>query len=269
MTSDYDHPVEQQLLGACLSDDLNRARRILADNPKINVNFVDDEKNTILHQVVQRNYPEVVKFLISNGAQVDARNKYGETPLHLACMNQLPENVKYLLDAKADITAISGKKESPLGAVVTGEDYNIRGNPTVQLLLRHGSTLTGIENSEIYRKYYQFCQAVINGNLNDFNRLIEDTKDVDFGKLFTETPLYYAIMQKRKRIAKALVDRGADVHVKVYTDCLTLLDYAENDENKEIYELLKKQGAKKCPWSDDPLTTAALHMRDYPRKYNF
>lgn len=40
--------------------------------------------STLLHQAVLYNYPEVVRFLLTNGAKIDARNKDRMTPLRLA-----------------------------------------------------------------------------------------------------------------------------------------------------------------------------------------
>jgi ankyrin repeat protein len=37
--------------------------------------------------VCQNGYAEVVKALLEKGADVQAKNNVGKTPLHLACMN--------------------------------------------------------------------------------------------------------------------------------------------------------------------------------------
>ena len=44
-----------------------------------------------------------VQDLIERGADVNAKNKWRETPLHLACIRNVPELSKLLLDKGADV----------------------------------------------------------------------------------------------------------------------------------------------------------------------
>jgi len=64
-----------------------------------NVEMKDNNGNTTLHLVARPANIEIVKFLISIEADVDARNKYGETPLHWA-LDELYEVVDRKQSAK-------------------------------------------------------------------------------------------------------------------------------------------------------------------------
>ncbi|EAY02981.1 histone-lysine N-methyltransferase, H3 lysine-9 specific, putative [Trichomonas vaginalis G3] len=50
----------------------------------------------------ENGYLEVVKYLISVGADKDAKNKFGWTPLMYASENSYLEVVKYLISVGAD-----------------------------------------------------------------------------------------------------------------------------------------------------------------------
>jgi ankyrin repeat protein len=52
------------------------------------VNAADLAGNTALHGAVSMGYDEVIRLLANNGAQINAKNKRGQTPLALA----LPQN---------------------------------------------------------------------------------------------------------------------------------------------------------------------------------
>ena len=45
------------------------------------VNAVDEDGNTALHYVVDKGFPSVVAFLTERGADVNATNRRGQTPL--------------------------------------------------------------------------------------------------------------------------------------------------------------------------------------------
>ncbi len=55
-----------------------------------------------LHAAVRRNDTQAVQNLLSQGADVDARDKHGLTPLMLACMNLQERNIRLLLRAGAN-----------------------------------------------------------------------------------------------------------------------------------------------------------------------
>ena len=55
---------------------------------------------------------ELSELLLANGAQVNARDKNGDTPLHIA-MSKIETWPQALLDAGADINAVNNKGETP------------------------------------------------------------------------------------------------------------------------------------------------------------
>ena len=83
------------------------------------VNARDDYGNTTLHYAANLRtnpevIPEVIIALLDAGADVNASGEYGNTPLHQAASrNENPEVLTLLLDAGADGTAVNDDGETP------------------------------------------------------------------------------------------------------------------------------------------------------------
>jgi ankyrin repeat protein len=70
---------------------------------------------------------EVARFLISEGAALDARNNSGGTALHVACFFSQPEIVELLLNAGADPHAVNSRGFTPLDVVSIEFDEELGG----------------------------------------------------------------------------------------------------------------------------------------------
>jgi ankyrin repeat protein len=110
------------------------------------VKACDSEKCTPLHCVSQRSRQssgreyrgsedaELAVQFIAAGARVDARNKYGDTPLCTACFNDVIEVAQVLLDHGADVNAKGDAGNTPLHKAVLMNHTRI-----ASLLLSHGA----------------------------------------------------------------------------------------------------------------------------------
>src|SRR5690554_3664168 len=67
-----------------------------------------------LFRTAREGSAEEVTFLLSTGANVKARDEYGQTPLMYAAAENSGEVLKVLLEAGADINARSGAGWTPL-----------------------------------------------------------------------------------------------------------------------------------------------------------
>jgi len=77
----------------------------------------DQDGNTPLHAAARNGHDEIVKLLIDAGAQIDAPNRYRETPLHWASYSDHPGTsniIKQLLAAGAPVGAFSKNGWTPL-----------------------------------------------------------------------------------------------------------------------------------------------------------
>jgi ankyrin repeat protein len=68
---------------------------------------------------------EVVKYLFSQGANVNARNRDGVTLLHLAARNRNAQMANFLLSKGANVNAIDNFGATPLDRSITDENKTI------------------------------------------------------------------------------------------------------------------------------------------------
>lgn len=87
-----------------------------------------------LHIVVRRHDDNWLAFLLGRGAQVDIRDKQGNTPLLIAAQLSDADSARLLLLARADVNATNTRGETPLIVAVQQRDQ-----ATIRLLLAAGA----------------------------------------------------------------------------------------------------------------------------------
>jgi ankyrin repeat protein len=50
----------------------------------VDVNAADEDGDTALHRAVKLRFNSVIEFLVEQGARLDVRNTFGQTPLMIA-----------------------------------------------------------------------------------------------------------------------------------------------------------------------------------------
>ncbi len=109
----------EEICKAARSDKVKQVKRMIRENPEL-VNARDKLEWTPLHFAVANGSLKMVKFLLSKGANVNAKASMGETPLHIAnCL----EIAKLLILKGADINSQDDSGVTALGwAVVEGNE---------------------------------------------------------------------------------------------------------------------------------------------------
>jgi uncharacterized protein len=110
-----------------------RADSMLAENPALlNARWIHDE--TVLHFLAIEGFSEGVRFMAIRGADVNAVDKFGDTPLLNVAVQGLTEIADILLRHGADPNAKSLTKDNPLHAAARCGHANL-----VRRLLRAGA----------------------------------------------------------------------------------------------------------------------------------
>ena len=114
-------------------------RRFLKIDGSLTV--TNNNGQTVLHLATSGRNPEVLEILLQHGAEIDAKDEAGNTPLHIACRglehthsSHTTIMVETLVRYGANINAKNDSQHTPIQLA------NMRGDQTlIQLLLKNGA----------------------------------------------------------------------------------------------------------------------------------
>ena len=222
---------------------------------------------TPLHYAARDGQKEIAELLIAKGAGVNAKNKYGWTPLHNAATGH-KEIVELLIAEGADVNTkieVGGYKgQTPLDIATLPDNPNK--NKIADLLRKHGGkTGAELKGGEPVVEATQsepptakapdipLWYAAVAGDIDAVKQHLAAGTDVNAKGVIGDTPLHHAASRGRKEIAELLIAKGAAVNAKD-EDGETPLDQAQamisisppeiKAAIKETADLLRKHGGK-------------------------
>ncbi len=203
----------------------------LKANKKININQADphdDLDNNALYQATQLGNTDIVQILLDKGANIEAKTKYGHTPLHIASAQGGTEIIQLLLSKNANKEAKDKNRSTPLHIAVW------YGNtPIVKLLLDQGVDIEAKMNLGDISSEVLEIQRIID-ELDKLFLIKEDQiEEGNWG-----TPLYIAVLKGYPDIVKLLLHQGADIEVKNGFYWRTALHLAVKNGNEPLVRLL-------------------------------
>jgi ankyrin repeat protein len=214
-----------------------------------------------LYEAAEAGDIEQVKLLISKGADVNAKNRIGYTPLHHAASGGHSDVVKLLLDCGADINAKGTNQRTPLHYAAEYGDEK-----TIELLLSKGADINAKDSRnatplcvamtslsdgrrEIVdflvskgAKVPDFHLASYRGDIAILNKRLQDGVDINSQEDTGSTPLHFAANSGRKEVVEFLIGKGAQVDAKDIIS-MTPLYYAAMHNDRDIVDLLLAKGA--------------------------
>lgn len=204
------------------------------------VNARDKNGQTILHEVARSWDPEILEFLIKHGGEIDIQDNFGRAPLHVAAAVDYAEMVEFLISNKANINiATLNEEQTPIHfAAKNGACRSLK------MLLAYGADIVS-----------------------------KDSKN--------RTPLQLAAEMNRTKAAKLLLEEGAPAGVydnsgnsplslliekapQVALEALGQLHSADNISRREYFFLDRLEGARlnESPSAvRSPLEVAVEHNR--------
>lgn len=221
----------------------------------------------------------MAQLLVESGANVNARNSTGSTPLHSACSRGNKKVVEYLLSKGADANAKDVKGTTPLyvaagfggrsgldnsgimsallahGADVNAKDeYGLtalhqaasHGSPSsVEILLTHHAAVNATSQKTRTTPLHMAVQ--FGKNIQNMELLIKHGALVNLKTAKSDTPLKMAVFNNDKEKVLLLLNNGADVNGitdKAGRPETTPLSIARSYKYKEIEGILLSHGAK-------------------------
>jgi ankyrin repeat protein len=193
-----------------------------------------------LRTAARRGDIEEATSLIADGADVNAKDHFGDTPLHAAGSDI--NMVKLLIANGADVNAKDRKGRTPLIRAL-----NLRSAEAAKFLIANGADIKVQDEHGETPLHLAFGPRSMAGlfsrpNIDLIELLIEKGIDVNVRSSTGNTPLHRAVQHGYLDQVECLMNKGADVSAKNDSG-VTPLHPAAGYGNNNIVELLLKKGA--------------------------
>ncbi|CAL1682579.1 unnamed protein product [Lasius platythorax] len=191
---------------------LQNVEHLLKHGAHVNSAYTSTSREgyTPLHLAVEKGSEEIIKLLLSRGANVDAKGIDGITSLHIAAERGYLQIVEHLLKRGAHVnsvyTSTSREGYTPLHLAVEKDSEEI-----IKLLLSRGANVDAKGKDGITSLHI----AVERGYLQIVEHLLKHEAYVNFAYTSTSregyTPLYLAVEKGHEKVVKLLLEYGANV----------------------------------------------------------
>lgn len=186
---------------------------------------------------------KAVKALIKAGANVNAKDDTGTTPLMWATyIFQNPDAIKVLIKAGADVNAKGNKGITPLMHAISNTplDESFK-QATIKALIKAGADVNAKDNYGLT----PLMRAASMENLDALKILIKAGASVNAKDNEGDTPLLWATRRNTKTdVIKLLIKSGADVNAK-NNEGYTPLQWAVVERKSDVFkDILLKSGGE-------------------------
>jgi ankyrin repeat protein len=215
-----------------------------------------------LHEACMRGFPDLIRPLLDAGADITARDRFGQTPLDIALdyknastvatvlrLGQKLKDSQRIAEEAMESATLRGQTEIARILLENGLQVNqpsangssylndaaLKGQTKmVQLLLDHGALVTA-QNQNGGTPLHD---AALGGSAGVVALLLDHGSGIDERELDSgATPLMMAASMGRLEVVKLLLQRGANRQLRDKAGH-TALDRARDSENEEIVKLL-------------------------------
>ncbi|KAL4124171.1 hypothetical protein PRIC2_010010 [Phytophthora ramorum] len=210
-------------------------------NGGANINAMNEVGITPLRLALDSGNTEMAAVLLEHGAEMTAGKQYGSSMLHVAVRNGNEEMVQLLLDRGADLSYGRGEPlknysngSSTLHIAVRSENVEM-----AQLLLAENADITAKEEDGSTVLHI----AVSSGNSKMIKLLLDHGAALEARDENNKTALHIAACYRNSTMVKLLLGRGADVAAEDTTG-RTALHFAACFSNTTMISMLLSRGAK-------------------------
>jgi uncharacterized protein len=247
-----------------------------------NADSPNQDGQTALMAVARTGNVEAAELLVKHGAKVDAKERFGgQTALMWASARRHPEMMQFLISKGADINAISTDRDYQRHVTAEGRPKNLdAGGFTPLLYAARENCLACVD--VLVRSHADLnlpdpdgvsplLVAIMNSNWDLAKKLIEAGADVNQWDIFGEAPLFTAVGQRNQisgghasidplnetkgiAIVRMLLEKGANPNMELFfrpanvrgstnTRGSTPLIRAATNGDLEVVKLLLQSGA--------------------------
>jgi ankyrin repeat protein len=168
-----------------------------------------EEGNTALIRAVRDGYPQIVSLLIKLGADVNASNGIGWTPLHFAAESGFEDVVEILLKSGANPTteSLDGKRPRTIS-------WEKRYKNVTKMLDGSVPITLDARNQSKARSLSLLFYAARNGHLNNISQILDEGVDVNSLDADGRSSLSLAAEHGWSDVVHALTSRNADPNLQ-------------------------------------------------------
>jgi len=259
-------PQVRELISAIKARNRAAVEKIVKTSPDA-AKGVDAGGSTPLHHAAAFATPAIMKVLLDAGADIEAKNRFGQRPLHWAFADAA--RTALLLERGADVNARANDGRAALHSAASqrqgdavlrlllakGADVNVAtSTDRTPLMAAAGTGETGLMRLLLARKAdvhkisgtgsTALMDAASSRNLEAVKMLVEVGANVNARTKRNNTALATAAMYGSEDMVKLLLDKGADVNVRDERGYSPLM-YAAYSEAQPagVVKLLLAQGA--------------------------
>jgi len=233
---------------AAADGDIEQVKSLISNGA--NVNEKDKDDQTALNLAVRSGHKAMVELLIARGADVNGKGQYNAVPLHEAAWAGNKKIAELLIQKGANVNAKDKTGYQPLYYAIWKKDLD-----TAKILIGSGADIHNVKKGQ--RDYTYLHLTARMGTKEIAEMLIQKGTEIDAKDNEGMTPLHWALSRDSNDVAKLLLAKGADFS---WTDKngLTALHYAVVSGYQDIIKLLLAKGAK-VDEKDDVYEFTALH----------
>ncbi|XP_065224500.1 uncharacterized protein LOC135848511 [Planococcus citri] len=262
--------------------------KILLQHKSVNMNAkVDSSDWTLLHIASQEGNLEMVKYLVSNGCNIHAKNSAGSKPIHIAAREGCKNIVQFFLSKGLKVDESGAKNQTLLHYAVTkntlevvelliskGADVNVKDNvgstplhvaalngseDVIRVLLENGAVYNPIDNERLTPlDLMNEDSGIVDISTRE---LIQTATSEDIVKLFISTEnLFEAVKEENPSAVKSAIESGAFINAKNAVTETTPLHYAAWKGCVQVVDILLENKANPnmvCSKKYTPLHYAA------------
>lgn len=174
------------------------------------VNYVDNHGDSLLHAAADGWQNSMIDFLIISGANPNAQNSDGDTPLHMVTKSRdIPSEGTFIFEDDPFIA----REKTFIALLLRGADRKIK-------------NIQGANSLHL---------AAWEGDLHAINQLARP-QDIDDRTSKGATALALSILNGHSSCAKRLIQFSADPKIKLPSGC-TILDLILNHDSRDVREL--------------------------------
>jgi ankyrin repeat protein len=189
-------------------------------------------KQTALYTAAKNNHFLIVKYLVEQGAEINAREKDGWSILHRAVATNNLSMVQYLVENGANLHIKTNyAKETPLEMA-----KNDKKDP--QIIAYLVSAVLQLQE----QLDNQFLKTAEKGDLERVKQLLKEGANISAKNNVQQSALYVAVRGNQFAIVKYLVEQGAEINARE-KDGWSILHRAVATNNLSIVQYLVENGA--------------------------